>query len=57
MDAMERRGAIGQARFATPVAPRPAWQLPPPSADATGGIAEGRFAAEFNDPDPSPGAW
>lgn len=57
MAAMEKRHAIEQSRFATPVAPRPAWRLAPPSRDTVGGVAEGRFPAEWNDPDPAPGNW
>ena len=57
MDALERRGAVEQSGFKTRVAPRPAWKLPPPSEDETGGIAEGKFPGDFNDPDPAAGAW
>ncbi len=56
MDSLEKRGAIEQGAFKTPVSPRPAWQLRDPSEDETGGIAEGRFA-EFRDPDRDPGSW
>ncbi len=57
MDAMEKRHAIGQCEFRTKVFPRPHWKLDPPSADETGGIAEGKFPELFNDPDPCPGGW
>lgn len=57
MDVLEKGRRIEQRDFATPVSPRPAWQLGPPAEDPTGGIAEGRFPDDYNRPDPSPGAW
>jgi ferredoxin len=57
MDSLEKRHAVEQSDFPTAVAPRPAWQLTPPEADDTGGIAEGKFPAMYNDPDPCPGDW
>lgn len=57
MDAMEKCGSIKQCDFKTPVSPRKAWQLPHPSKDETGGIAEGKFPERFNDPDPKAGCF
>jgi ferredoxin len=57
MDALEKRGAIEQSGFPTAVFPREQWKLTPPGSDTHGGIAEGRFPADYNDRDPSPGAW
>ncbi|MDH7568155.1 MAG: hypothetical protein QHJ73_01045 [Armatimonadota bacterium] len=57
MEQLEKRGAIEQSQFATPVWSRPDWSLPPPSEDETGGIAEGKFPEDFGRPDPNPGGW
>jgi epoxyqueuosine reductase len=57
MEHLEKRGSIEQHQFATPVFPRPPWQLTPPAEDETGGIAEGKHRELFNDPDPNPGGW
>lgn len=57
MAGLEKRECIGQSNFPTPVFPRPPWQLPPPEEDSCGGIAEGKFPKDFNDPDPAPGRW
>jgi hypothetical protein len=57
MEGLEQRHCIEQSDFATPVFVRPDWELPPPEDDETGGIAEGKYAADFNDPDPDPGGW
>jgi ferredoxin len=57
MDAMEKRHAIGQCKFHTPVSPRPAWKLDPVEKDETGGIAEGKYPEVYNHPDHNPGAW
>ena len=56
MDTLEKRAAIEQSDFRTPVSPRPTWQMSRPETDETGGIAEGRFP-EFREPDPNPGNW
>ena len=57
MDNLEKKKRIGQCNFKTPVWPRPPWKLPPPEDDQCGGVAEGKFPDEFNNPDPNPGAW
>jgi len=57
MASLEKRGCIEQDEFPTKVFPRPAWKLEPPEADETGGIAEGKYAELYNQPDASPGAW
>ncbi len=57
MDTLEKRHAIDQCDFPTPVFPRPPWQLSPPTDDDTGGIAEGKFPDLYNHPDAAPGAW
>jgi len=57
MDSMEKRHAIEQSNFCTAVFPRPHWKLKPPSKDDTGGIAEGKFPKEFNEPDRNAGSW
>ncbi len=54
---MEKKEKIEQSEFPTPVFPDKPWQLPPPEEDECGGIAEGKFPADFNDPDPAPGNW
>jgi epoxyqueuosine reductase len=57
MASLEHRKAIGQNEFPTPVFPRPPWKLAPPQDDATGGIAEGKFPATYNEPDRKAGTW
>lgn len=57
MASLEKRKAIGQHAFPTAVFPRPMWKLDPPETAVTGGIAEGKFPALFNDPDPEAGTW
>jgi hypothetical protein len=57
MDSLEKRKAIGQCRFPTKVFQRKQWELTPPSEDKTGGIAERKFAENYNLPDPAPGSW
>ena len=57
MAALEKRGCIGQRAFPTPVYAREMWRLPPVKQDACGGVAEGKFPALFNDPDPMAGQW
>lgn len=58
MDFQEKAHNIEQDRFATPVFPEPAWALPPPSADATGGIAEKKALVElYQDADVDAGQW
>ncbi len=49
---------IEQDHFATPVFPEKPWELPPPSADVTGGIAERKALTElFQEPDRDAGKW
>jgi hypothetical protein len=57
MASLEARKAIAQSRFPTKVFPRPQWELDPPEADETGGIAEGKFPELYNAPDPNAGRW
>ncbi len=57
MATLEKRKAVAQDAFPTPVFPRPQWKLDPPEADATGGIAEGKYPDDFNTPDPTAGQW
>jgi epoxyqueuosine reductase len=57
MATLEKRKCIGQCQFPTAVFPRPAWKLPPPEEDETGGIAEGKFPELYNQPDPRAGEW
>lgn len=57
MDSLERRKCIDQSAFSTKVFQRPMWKLDKPSSDETGGVAEGKFPREYNDPDLSPGNW
>ena len=57
MDVLEKTKRIEQCNFVTKVSPRPAWKLPPPQTDKTGGIAEGKFPELFNLPDKKPGSW
>ncbi len=57
MASMEGRRAIAQHQFPTKVFPRPPWKLNPPETDHCGGIAEGKFPEDFNDPDPAAGQW
>jgi len=57
MDNLEKKKRIEQSDFKTPVWPRPAWKLSPPEEDQCGGIAEGKFPEQFNNPDPCPGGW
>lgn len=57
MATLEKRKVIEQHNFAVPVYPRGIWKLPTPAEDSAGGIAEGKFPREYNDPDPAPGAW
>lgn len=58
MEFQEKAHNIGQSSFATPVFPSPKWDLPPPEADATGGIAEKKALTElYQDPDRDAGQW
>jgi ferredoxin len=57
MASLEKRRAVDQSEFPTPVFPRPPWRLPPADQDACGGIAEGRFPQEYLQPDLQAGAW
>jgi epoxyqueuosine reductase len=57
MVGLEKRKAIGQHAFKTPVFPRPPWKLDPPETDATGGIAEGKYPDLYTKPDDQAGAW
>ncbi len=57
MASVEKRKGCDQCNFPTPVFPETKWQLHPPEEDETGGIAEGKYPEDFNDPDPSPGSW
>ncbi len=56
-DSMEKRRCIQQNKFNVSLFERPFWALPPPEEDATGGIPEGKGAAEHYSPDAAPGAW
>ncbi len=57
MDSLEKRHAIGQSDFPTPVSPRPQWKLPPAGDQTSAGVAEGRSPELYRDPDPRAGAW
>ena len=57
MEGMEKRECIDQSEFPTAVFPRGKWELPPACEDETGGIAEGKFAEEFNEPAKAAGQW
>lgn len=57
MDSLEKRHAIDQSDFPTPVAPRPQWKLPPAGDETSAGVAEGRCPELYRDPDPRAGAW
>lgn len=57
MDNLEKKKRIAQSNFKTPVWARPPWKLSPPEEDKGGGIAEGKFPEQFNNPDPNPGGW
>jgi epoxyqueuosine reductase len=57
MTALEKRKAIGQHAFPTPVFARPKWELRPPEEDDTGGIAEGKYPDLFAVPDTKAGMW
>ena len=57
MDSLEKREAIGQCGFPTKVFQRKQWELDPPQNDETGGIAEGKFPVDFNEPDAKAGEW
>jgi len=49
---------IGQDTFKTPVFPEKPWELPPPKADATGGVVEKKLLTElYQDPDLDAGQW
>lgn len=55
--AMEKRGAVEQDNFKCKIFERPDWELPEPQEEETGGIAEGKFPEEFNNPDPAAGKF
>lgn len=58
MEFQEKTKNIGQCEFKTPVFPGPKWELPPPEADATGGIVEkALLAKQFQEPDRDAGSW
>ncbi len=58
MEFQEEYHNIEQDSFATPVFPDKPWELPPPEADETGGIAEKKLLTEvFQDPDTDAGEW
>jgi ferredoxin len=56
MEFQEKTNNIDQADFKTPVFSS-RWQLPPAEEDETGGIAEGKFPEEYNNPDLNAGCW
>lgn len=55
MDTMEKCHRIDQSGFKVPVFPEKPWQLPPPDADETGGVAEGKYPELFKAPDTEAG--
>ncbi len=55
--AMEKRHAIDQCNFEHKIFERPDWKLAPVEEDECGGIAEGKYPAEFNEPDPVAGQF
>jgi epoxyqueuosine reductase len=57
MEGLEKRKVIEQSDFKVPVYPRGIWEMHPPVDDESGGIAEGKFREEYNDPDPAAGQW
>ena len=57
MAGMEKRNAVEQKGFPTPVFPKPAWRLPPAAEDKGGGVAEGRFQEDYHRPDAAAGCW
>jgi len=57
MDNLEKKKMIEQNNFKIPVWPRPPWKLTPPEEDQCGGVAEGKFPDQFNNPDSNPGSW
>ena len=58
MEFQEEKHNIGQDTFQTPVFPDKPWELPPPKADATGGVVEKKMLTEiYQDPDLDAGQW
>ena len=58
MEFQEEAHNIEQDTFQTPVFPETAWELAPPSEDATGGIAEKKKLVDlYQDPDLDAGQW
>lgn len=58
MEFQEKTHNIGQSQFKTPVFPTKKWELPPPEADPTGGIAEKKALTDvFQAPDTDAGQW
>jgi len=57
MESLEKRKAIKQSKFPTPVFPDKPWELQDPEKDKTGGVAEGKFPDLFTVPDKTAGNW
>ncbi len=57
MDSREKCHGIEQCNFHTKVFERKQWKLAPPEEDVTGGVAEGKYPEEYNNPDPDAGKW
>lgn len=58
MEFQEEFHNIEQDTFVTPVFPEKPWELQPPTADETGGIAEKKFCTDlFQEPATKPGEW
>lgn len=58
MEFQEKTHNITQDTFKTPIFPEKKWELPPPEADATGGIVEKKALTElYQTPDADAGKW
>ena len=57
MNSMEKRNAIEQSSFKTPLNPRPHWKLTPTEKEKRGGPPEKKFPELFHKPDKNPGTW